>query len=216
MISSAQIVEQIRRVLDEPEGFNLEQYQDLARKYASACERLNDLLSTAVQYYSTGFYCEAARIAREENLVDNFQRLFFDKVDEWREHCRNLGCEIGPNISADNGITLQTFLIKYEQYEDLFVQNRLLALSNAGATERLNTLYQLASAFPENTNAWAETIEKLEERRNTEIQKYVDSLNAQNASLSIARELIAELESPVRRTSPPEKTSTLSPRRAII
>lgn len=205
MISSAQIVEQIRRVLDEPEGFKLEQFEELASRYARACERLNDLLSSAIQYHSMGFYCEAARIAREEDLVDNFQRLLFDRTDEWREHCRNLGCEIGPNISVDNGITLQTFLIKYEQNESLFVQNRLLALSNAGAAERLNTLYQLASAFPENTNAWAETIEKLEERRNLEIQKYLDSLNSQNASLSVVRELISELESPVRRTSPPEK-----------
>ncbi len=203
MTSNAEIVEQIRRVLDEPEGFRLEDYQRLASEYASACERFNDALSLAIRYYSTGFYCEAVRIAREENFADGFERLLFDRADEWREHCRNLGCEIGPNVSTDNGVRLLTFLIKYEQHERLFIQNRLLALANAGAAERLNTLYQLASAFPENTNNWADSIEQLEKRRNLEIQQYLNQLNAQNASLSVVRELLAELESPVRRTLPP-------------
>ncbi len=204
MRSNAEIVEQIRRVLDEPEGFSLAHFQRLADEYARACERFNELLALAIRYYATGFYCEAVRIAREENLADDFDRLLFDRAEEWREHCRNLGCEIGPKVSGDNGVTLLSFIVKYERHENLFARNRLLALSNAGAVERLDVLYQLAVAFPENANNWAETIEKLEKRRIQEIRSYLGQLNAQNASLSAIRELLAELESPVRQTAPPE------------
>ena len=181
----------------------MELIQTLAERYGLACDNLNATLSTAMQYYSRGFYDEAARILKEEDAIDEYQRLLFPGCEDWRDICRRFQCEIKANIAEDNGLQLQTFLVKYETNVDLFVENRRLALENAPAAMRLGALYQLANLFPEGTSAWSKTIESLERRRNRELEEYVDALDPKDATREEVSTLLNEFESLARRTPAP-------------
>lgn len=205
MISNAKIVEQIRKALADPEGMEYDKLSEIAKDYGAACDRLNGLLSTAIAYYTTGFYCEAARIAKEENLLQEYQTLLFPDVDSWRDVCRGLGWEIKANISTVNGTELQTFLMSYEAHADLFARNRRLALADAPAEERLEVLYQLVALFPENPGL-IRSINALEGRRDREIGEFASSLTPSNATREAVRACLDELESPSRRTPPSQET----------
>lgn len=201
MISSTRIVEQIKRILRDPEGFSEESMRQLASDYAAACESLNDRMTEAASYLEAGFYCEAYRLVKQENIVEEYQTLFFEQYDDWRAVCRQFQFDLGTPISDDNSMKLQEFLLRYEPNKALFDRNRRLAFADAPASERLDTLYQLAAIFPEG-RAWGRSIVALEERRDREIAEQVRRITPENADEAQARKMLDELENPARIARP--------------
>ncbi len=211
-MTSVKIIEQISRVLQDPEGYSDATIASLADEYGKACERLNDILSEIVTYIDRGFYCEAYRLSVEEDVVSEYQTLQFNERETWREVCRMFHYELKANISDENSWKTQSLLMMYEPNKELFKQNRYLALADAPARERLDVLYRLAAItaesgeFRNNDRIWKRSIEKLEERRNDEIDRFVSELNLNNVSLAEVRGMLDELNSPMRLSTPKRQT----------
>ena len=206
MLQSVNLVEEIKRILVDPEGVSSERIEELARQYGEACDNLNKNLSLIASYLSMGFYCEAARITKEENVVDEYQTLLFEQDGDWRATCRELNCEIKAVISQDNGGAVQEFILSYEDNCELFALNRRLAFADAPAAKRLDVLYKLSKAFSTNSRIWERQIVRLENRRNAEIDEYLQGVKPSNADERTAREILSELEVPGRKSKASPKT----------
>lgn len=211
-MTSVKIIEQIQRVLQDPEGYTEPTIANLADEYGQACDRLNEILSDIVTYIDRGFYCEAYRLTEEEDVVQEYQTLQFNERETWREVCRMFHYELKGKVSDENSWKVQNLILMYEPHKDLFKLNRHLALADAPARDRLDVLYQLAAItaesgdFGNSDRIWRRSIEKLEERRNQEIERIVSSLNLKTVQLSEIQDLLDELDSPMRLSSPKRET----------
>lgn len=198
-MTSVEIVEKIKRVLADPEGLTFGALSSLARDYASRCRRLDERLGRAVACVHTGALCEAARLVQDGNLLNEFQALSFENVDEWQAICRQLGCDVAAKVSADNGKEMQLFYFSYEESRDLFARHRLLALQGAAPKDRLDVLYQLRAKFPK-CQSFIRSIGELEKAREREIANDLKKIDSSNPPEEFFRAALAELESPNRIT----------------
>lgn len=198
-MTSVEIVEKIKRVLADPEGLTFGALSSLARDYASRCRRLDERLGRAVACVHTGALCEAARLVQDGNLLNEFQALSFENVDEWQAICRQLGCDVAAKVSADNGKEMQLFYFSYEESRDLFARHRLLALQGAAPKDRLDVLYRLRAKFPK-CQSFIRSIGELEKAREREIANDLKKIDSSNPPEEFFRAALAELESPNRVT----------------
>ncbi len=198
-MTSVEIVEKIKRVLADPEGLTFDALSRLASDYASRCRRLDERLGRAVACVHTGALCEAARLVQDGNLLNEFQALSFENVDEWQAICRQLGCDVAAKVSADNGKEMQLFYFSYEESRDLFARHRLLALQGAAPKDRLDVLYQLRAKFPK-CQSFIRSIGELEKAREREIANDLKKIDSSNPPEEFFRAALAELESPNRIT----------------
>ena len=198
-MTSVEIVEKIKRVLADPEGLTFGALSSLASDYASRCRRLDERLGRAVACVHTGALCEAARLVQDGNLLNEFQALSFENVDEWQAICRQLGCDVAAKVSADNGKEMQLFYFSYEESRDLFARHRLLALQGAAPKDRLDVLYQLRAKFPK-CQSFIRSIGELEKAREREIANDLKKIDSSNPPEEFFRAALAELESPNRIT----------------
>ena len=198
-MTSVEIVEKIKRVLADPEGLTFDALSRLASDYASRCRRLDERLGRAVACVHTGALCEAARLVQDGNLLNEFQALSFENVDEWQAICRQLGCDVAAKVSADNGKEMQLFYFSYEESRDLFARHRLLALQGAAPKDRLDVLYQLRAKFPK-CQSFIRSIGELEKAREREIANDLKKIDSSNPPEEFFRTALAELESPNRIT----------------
>ncbi|MBQ8284955.1 MAG: hypothetical protein IJZ10_01490 [Thermoguttaceae bacterium] len=191
------IVDEIRRVLDDPEGTTHEQLTELSQEFARNCRRLEEFNATVCASLDLGALCEAARIAQNEKLLDEYQALNFDQLEDWRDACRALGLAVSPPLSSANAARIAEFLIDYEKFESLFAAHRRLALAGGDAYSRLEILRKLQTAFP-SYPVWETQIRSLETLREKELQKLFLNAPPQNDTLAFWLDRLAELESPER------------------
>ncbi len=205
MSNSREIVEKIRGILADPTGASQSQLEGIAEEFASRCRRLDELLTRFISSLNMGSYAEADRISCEESLVDEYNALNFPQWQEWREICQSLGLRLPPAINNENGARLLRFASEYGSRRDLFSLLRRQALEDAPYDERLDVLYQLEAVFTGNP-IWERSIQRLEETRSNEIEKFLKEFQFQNvgrfeSNIRLLTGLLEELTSPVRHTA---------------
>ncbi|MDD3588869.1 MAG: hypothetical protein PHO46_01170 [Thermoguttaceae bacterium] len=203
-MTTAELIEKIKRILVDPEGLTREDLEALASEYASRCRRLNAKLDRAVACIRSGQLCEAERLERDGKLIDEIQALSFPNADLWRAVCRGAGCDVTAQVSADAATELQLFILDFEGVANVFRQYRRLSLEVAPAKDRLDLLYQLRAKFPK-TPTIDNTVAALEKERIEQISEQLKSMDPKNPPKEFILETCEELENPVRTTPAPEQ-----------
>ena len=212
-MSAAELVDNIKKLLNDPDGLTRESLNALASEYAARCRRANETLSRAVVCLQSGQLFEAARIERDAKLIEEIQTLSFEGEDIWREICRGAECEMSAAVSERNSAELQFFIARYETVREVARKYRRLALQVAPIKERLAALYVLCDAFP-NAKTLARAADALEKERDKEIRQFCKKLKTEDAPIEKIEKALAELESPLRRSPAPSDALELLRRRA--
>lgn len=195
------LVEKIKRILSDPEGITEEELRALASEYASRCRRVNDKLGRAASCIRAGALCEADRVERDGNLLQEYQTLAFENSGEWREVCRSLGCDVTARLSDENGAELQMFVFSFDESRELFARHRFLATTGASVAERLDVLYQIAVKFSQYPTI-VRQIETLERERVNEIERALNDPE-KGKEPGFIDAAVAELTAPERLTPAP-------------
>ncbi len=210
---SEAIVEDILRVLDDPECATHEKLTQLAQDFERACSRFNQLEATVCAALDVGSLAEAARVAKNEKLLNEYQTLNFDQLEDWRDACRALGLPVSPPLSSSNVARIDDFLEFYGKHEALFARRRYLALIGADALSQLKVVRDLQLVFPD-CPIWDSQIRMLEALNEREIQAWYEreddklqslwsqdteeAANRKKETLGKLQEILATLESPER------------------
>lgn len=197
MKASDVIVDEIRRLLDDPEETTHEQLTELAREFAQSCRRFEELAARICAALDVDALCEAARVAKSEKILDEYQALNFDQIEDWRNACRALGLPVSPPLSSQNAARIAEFLLVYDQHERLFATHRRLAIAGADFFSRLDVLYRLQAAFPTRT-IWDAQLQELETLRDKELQTLFRNTPPSRENLEFWQDRLAELENPRR------------------
>lgn len=197
MRSSAVVVADIKRVLDAPEGKTIDQLTSLSQEFANRCARLEELNAKACVFLDEGSLCEAARFVTDLNLIDEYNALNFEKVDAWREDCRDLGLPVPTPLSVANADRVREFIGIYRGAQHLFATHRRLALARSDAFSRLKVLRQLQAVFP-GLNVWERQIRVLETACEQELNRRFHNEPPRRDTLPFWRARLAELANPER------------------
>ncbi len=202
-MTTEELIEKIKRVLNDPEGLTREQLETLSSEYASRSRRLNAKLDRAVACIRAGQFCEADRIEREGKIIDELQTLSFEEDSTWRDVCRGANCDATAQPSFDAAMELQLFVLKFDEVRDVFQEYRRLSVAVAPAKERLAPLYRLRVKFP-NAQTISRTIEALEDEFVADVTERLRKIDPQNPPADFFEEALAELENPARIKPAPE------------
>ncbi len=202
-MTSVEVVEKIKRLLADPEGITQERLAELADDYAARCRLLNAKLERAVACINSGQLCEADRCERDGGIINEFQTLMFENVEEWQTVCRSLDCKIGALPSRDNGMNLQIFVFAYDEVREDFAKFRRLEMEVAPVKERCDVLYKLVDKFPKCEPLKRELV-ALEKKRCDEIEDIIRSFDPNKTSQGFIAGVLEELQDKRRITHAPE------------
>ena len=203
MANSQSIVEEIERVLANPETMSLDDLGALASDYSQLCRRVNERLGMSIEQANIGNIDEAVRLMRIFNSLDEYNHANFPQLEMWRETCRTLDLETPTPLAEDRAFTLLGLYDTYASMEPLLRQMRSQALKHAPLNKRLETLYQIEPFQPLNP-IWGETIQEFERRRLTDIQSEWATLPKGIESAGRIKSLQEELSSPQRKEPVPK------------
>ncbi|MDO5553270.1 MAG: hypothetical protein Q4G68_05875 [Planctomycetia bacterium] len=215
MTKSQTLVEQIEQILSHPDTIKQQRDRvaDMARRYARACQRVNEHLALCFTQISCGNNAEAVRISNDLSVMDEYNILYGSGFEPWREITIRESLEVPP-VPAEN--MARNLAKAYESdvfTSDLQSQFRFQSLSKAPVRERLQTLYQLEQQEPQNL-LWSEMIPAFEHARFDEMTADLRQHAQDPSSAQQLESMQRELDTTPWRTAVPE--SLAAPLQQIV
>lgn len=161
-MTNTEIVEKIKRVLEDPEGVANDELEELASVFARRLRSVDEGLGRARSALQSGQLCEADRQLRDEQLIEASEILMFDQFEDWQSACRILGLETPVAISKGAGADLLEFSYRFEPVRETFAKYRLLELEGGSPRSRLELLYEIKAALPKYVDFFSRSLIRLE------------------------------------------------------
>lgn len=204
-MTNAELVEKIKRILEDSENSTPEEQQEAARLYASRLRRIEDGFRKALGQLNNGELADADRILTDGSLLEDYAALTLPAAEDWRVVCRTFDYEVAPATDAAARDRLATFQKDFAPLRDVFAKRRRQAMENAPSRSQLETLYYLEEKLGAR-DFITRQIERLERRRSEELAEAVKGLNEENVFSVDFKALVAEIRDPRRHTQVPRET----------
>ncbi|MCR9115814.1 MAG: hypothetical protein NXI22_02565 [bacterium] len=160
-MESQNLVVEIQVVLPRVESEDPKRLEDLARRYAAACEGANERLVRAVGYLRRGYRSEAIRICEAEPmLLQEVNTLSFSQRRDWL-HIAEQVHVVTPELIMAMATELTDSYDLYGATKELAAKNREQCLRGAPREQRRSTLEALCQADPQNAT-WRKNLEDLD------------------------------------------------------
>ena len=198
-MTNAELVEKIKRILEDPESSTGEEQQEAARVYASRLRKVDEGMRRALGQLNSGALSDAYRIITDGALLEEYAGLSFGGSADWRVVCRTFDYEVAPTLDDGARAQLALFRDQYEPVNELFARRRRQAMENAPSLSQLETLYRIEELFGAH-DFLSRQIENLERRRNDELASALHSVTAENVLALDFKALIAEFRDARRHT----------------
>lgn len=199
-MTNAELVEKIRRILDDPESASGDEQREAARVYAARVKRVEEGFGRAQARLNADELCDADRILTENSLLSDFDSLTFSGAADWQVVCRTFDYDVAPSLDKGARDRLEEFQRGYAETRDVFARRRRQAMENAPPRAQLETLYALEGRL--GTRGFlTRQIERLEKRRDAELNALVRDLNEETVLAIDFDSIAAEINDP-RRHSP--------------
>ncbi|MGA2067053.1 MAG: hypothetical protein ABSG86_18890 [Thermoguttaceae bacterium] len=203
MLDYQRITDDVRSALVN-NGLDGEDFlQAAAADYSLAADEVNDRLRHCAAMLRKGLRGEAIRLCEiEPNLLDAVAVLDFPERNSWADLLQMRGLIPPAGLLVDLAAELNEAYAIEEPLAALMGRHRLLAMSRAPLSLRLQTLRQLAEADRDNP-VWEKDIPAFEEERLKEIHHEVAQAIASGDAAALAA-LAGEVAIDIWRHRPPE------------
>ncbi|MGI6402017.1 MAG: hypothetical protein ACOX0A_07905 [Thermoguttaceae bacterium] len=204
-MTNAELVEKIRRILEDPESASGEEQQEAARLYATRLRRVDDEFRRALGRVNSGEYSDADRILTDGAALEEYASLLLPGAEAWQIVCRTFDYDVAPAPDQNVRDRLAAFRQMYDGVRDAFAHRRRLAMENAPLRAQLETLYYIEEKIGAQVFL-NQQIEALEERRNAELVAIAKEINQDNVFSFDFNAIVAELTDSRRHTPVPNET----------
>jgi len=208
MLDYQRIVDHLRTCLTTITPDSIDILRMAVGDYAAACDEVNDRLRQCGTLLARGLRSEAIHLGETEpNVLDAVAALDFADRALLENAVDRYGMARPPELLLDVAAALNEAYALEQPLQALLHRHRLLSIGRSPLAMRLETLYALASADPENP-VWREDVVTFEIERHKQIhEEVVDA--SQRGNLAQLEALETELGRTNWRQPPPSKLREL-------
>ena len=185
----------IQTTIDNSSQVTLAEINELSEQYNQACQKINDRLIQCATLLREGNLAEASRICETFHVLDDFQALKFDNLEQWIDLVINLA--EGSTVSLQNDLAEELYLALNElnSIESLLDHFRLMSYANAPLKNRLNILRKLVALNQANMNqqdniGWVDDLRDYERERFLEFERAIPQVKTQEMFTNIYDEVM--------------------------
>ncbi len=178
-MTNAELVEKIRRILEDPESASTDEQREVTRLYATRLRRIQEGFRRALGQLNNGELADADWILTDGSLLEDYAALTLPDAEDLRVICRTFDYEVAPATDPAARNRLAAFQQEYAPLRDVFARRRRQAMENAPARAQLETLYYLEEKLGVR-DFLTRQIERLERKRTEELADAVKGLNEEN------------------------------------
>ena len=204
-MTNAELVEKIKRILEDSESATDDEQREAARLYATRVRRVQEGFRRALGRLNNGELADADWILTDGSLLEDYAELTLPGAEDWQVVCRTFDFEVAPTPEPGARDRLAAFRQEYAPLRDVFAKRRLQAMENAPSRSQLETLYYLEEKLGAR-DFLTRQVERLERKRAEELADAARGLNENNVFAVDFNALIAEFRDPRRHTPIPRET----------
>lgn len=204
-MTNAELVEKIKRILEDPESVPGDEQKETARVYAARLRRVDEGFRRALGQLNSGMLSEADRIMTDSSLLEEYASLILPGAEDWQVVCRTFDFEVAPTLPLGGRDKLAEFAAQYAPASELFRRRRRQVMENAPLRSQLETLYQIKDLMGARDFV-VRQIERLEKLRSEELSRAAKGITAENVFSLDFGALLAEFNDARRLTPVPAET----------
>ena len=204
-MTNAELVEKIKRILEDSESASTDEQREAARLYATRVRRVQEGFRRALGRLNNGELADADWILTDGSLLEDYAALTLPGAEDWQVVCRTFDYEVAPAPEPAARDRLAAFQQEFAPLRDVFAKRRRQAMENAPSRLQLETLYYLEEKLGAR-DFLTRQIERLERKRSEELADAARGLNEKNVFSIDFNALVAEFRDPRRHTPVPRET----------
>ncbi len=121
-MTNAELVEKIRRILEDPESASPDEQREAARLYATRVRRVQEGFRRALGRLNNGELADADWILTDGSLLEDYAALTLPGAEDWQVVCRTFDYEVAPATDPAARDRLAAFQQEYAALRDVFAK----------------------------------------------------------------------------------------------